>query len=309
MQRERTAIKAAGRAAGGAAAAARRRRARARPWSSCTRAWARSRCGGTSRPGCASASACPAWSTTAGAMGSPSRLDRAARPPLPARRGASCSCRRCSSRPGCAADPDRPQRRRHDRAAVRGALPRPAGGGRDRGRARLRRGDHARRHPGRGRAYAETDLATRLARYHGDKTERLFRAWHDRWLSPEFRAWNIEAELPRVICPVLVLQGEADEYGTPAQVTAIARAVSGPAETVMLPGVGHTPHHQAADRVLELIADFVGRQLAAARAAPPAPRPGPGSVRGSAGSSCPCGSGRARTFGSADGTRAGCRAG
>ena len=105
-----------------------------------------------------------------------------------------------------------------------------------------------------GCAYAETDLATRLSRYHGDKTERLFRAWYDRWLSPEFRAWNIEAELARVTCPVLVLQGDADEYGTADQVSAIARAVSGPAETVMLPAVGHTPHHQASEKVLELMA-------------------------------------------------------
>ena len=113
-----------------------------------------------------------------------------------------------------------------------------------------------------GCAYAETDLATRLSRYHGDKTERLFRAWYDRWLSPEFRAWNIEAELARVTCPVLVLQGDADEYGTADQVSAIARAVSGPAETVMLPGIGHTPHHQASEKVLELMAWFVGREVA-----------------------------------------------
>lgn len=112
-----------------------------------------------------------------------------------------------------------------------------------------------------GRAYAETDLATRLARYHGDRTDSLFRAWHDRWLSPEFRAWNIEAELAAVTCPVLVLQGEADQYGTRAQVEAIARAVAGPAETALLPGVGHTPHQEAADRVLELIEGFLRRPL------------------------------------------------
>lgn len=110
-----------------------------------------------------------------------------------------------------------------------------------------------------GRAYAETDLATRLARYHGERTESLFRAWHDRWLAPEFLAWNIEAELARVTCPVLALQGLADEYGTPAQVTAIARAVSGPAETALLPGIGHAPHQQVGEKVLDLMAGFIGR--------------------------------------------------
>ncbi len=112
-----------------------------------------------------------------------------------------------------------------------------------------------------GRAFAGTDLATRLLRYHGTRTHSLFRAWHDRWLSPEFRAWNIEAELGAVRCPVLVLQGAADEYGTPEQVAAIARAVSGDAETALLPGVGHAPHREAGDRVLDLMGDFLARRL------------------------------------------------
>ena len=112
-----------------------------------------------------------------------------------------------------------------------------------------------------GRAYAETDLATRLVRYHGERTHSLFHAWHDRWLSPDFRTWNIEAELATVACPTLVLQGDADQYGTPAQVEAIARAVSGPAETALLPGIGHTPHQEAPEQVLGLIESFLRRRL------------------------------------------------
>ncbi|UOQ78694.1 hypothetical protein MUN84_09250 [Hymenobacter sp. 5516J-16] len=46
-------------------------------------------------------------------------------------------------------------------------------------------------------------------------------------------------------CPLLVVQGAADEYGTPAQVTAIAGQVAGPVRTALLPGLGHTPHRQA----------------------------------------------------------------
>jgi pimeloyl-ACP methyl ester carboxylesterase len=113
-----------------------------------------------------------------------------------------------------------------------------------------------------GAAYAATDLPIRLARYHGEKTGGLFRAWHETWLSPAFRGWNIEAELPRVACPTLVLQGELDEYGTAAQVGAIARGVAGPVETGLLPGCAHVPHHQAADAVLERVARFLERHLA-----------------------------------------------
>lgn len=109
-----------------------------------------------------------------------------------------------------------------------------------------------------GVAYATTDLPRRLARYHGTKTESIFKAWHDGWRSPEFRAWNIEAELPRILCPTLVLQGVNDEYGTTAQVEAIVRGVSGPARSALLPDCGHTPHHEAGQQTIELIAEFVG---------------------------------------------------
>ncbi len=43
--------------------------------------------------------------------------------------------------------------------------------------------------------------------------------------TPPFARWNIEACLPRIRCPVLAVQGEDDEYGTMAQIDAIARLV------------------------------------------------------------------------------------
>ncbi|GAB3830472.1 alpha/beta fold hydrolase [Hymenobacter jeollabukensis] len=109
--------------------------------------------------------------------------------------------------------------------------------------------------------YYGTNLPERLARYHGSKTDAVFHAWADTWLRPAFRSWNIEAELPRIQCPVLVLQGEADEYGTVAQVEAIARQVSGPAEAVLLPGAAHSPHKEAPNETLRLATDFVRRVL------------------------------------------------
>ncbi|RPD49710.1 alpha/beta hydrolase [Hymenobacter sediminis] len=105
--------------------------------------------------------------------------------------------------------------------------------------------------------YATTDLSQRLARYHGANTEAVFRAWTDTWLSPAFRSWNIEHYLPQVQCPVLVLQGTADEYGTPAQVAAIAGQVAGPVRAELLPGLGHTPHRQAPTQVIDLTTDFL----------------------------------------------------
>jgi len=61
--------------------------------------------------------------------------------------------------------------------------------------------------------------------------------------------------------PVLVIQGTADEYGTVAQVEAVRAGVSGPAEQLLLPGVGHAPHRDRPEASLEAMARFVQRLL------------------------------------------------
>jgi len=105
--------------------------------------------------------------------------------------------------------------------------------------------------------YRRTDLASRLAKYHGSKTADLFRAWAGTWLSEEFASWNMLAELPSIRCPLLAAQGEADEYGTSEQVERIVRDSSGPATPLFLSGCGHIPHLEAPDRVLDAAGEFI----------------------------------------------------
>jgi pimeloyl-ACP methyl ester carboxylesterase len=107
------------------------------------------------------------------------------------------------------------------------------------------------------RVFETTNLRDRLRPYHGDSTESMFRGWADIWLAPEFRNWNIEEYLPAVTSPVLAIQGENDEYGTPAQVDAIVRQVSGPVESLLIPDCGHIPHLQARERVLSEVTAFI----------------------------------------------------
>jgi pimeloyl-ACP methyl ester carboxylesterase len=105
-------------------------------------------------------------------------------------------------------------------------------------------------------AYVHGKLRERLSRNHAD-VDGAFWGWNDIWLAPEFRSWNICDRLPAITCPVLVVQGEADDYGTPAQLAAIEAGVAGPVTTVLLPGVGHAPHLEAPDATLATIASFV----------------------------------------------------
>lgn len=108
-------------------------------------------------------------------------------------------------------------------------------------------------------ADADTALRARLQRYHRD-VDAAFRGWNDVWLDPAFRAWNIEAALPRVSCPVLAMQGELDEYGTLAQIDAIVRQASGPVTRLVLDNAGHAPHRDAQAAVLDAIETFLSAQ-------------------------------------------------
>jgi len=108
-----------------------------------------------------------------------------------------------------------------------------------------------------GDAYRTTDLRERLARHHGANVDVAFRGWNDVWLSPGFRAWNLEEFLPAIRVPSLVLQGEDDEYGTWRQVEAIARQSGGPVEALAIPACGHSPHRERPDLALPAMARFV----------------------------------------------------
>lgn len=107
-----------------------------------------------------------------------------------------------------------------------------------------------------GEAFRSTDLPERLGRYHDDVAS-TFRGWNDIWLHPDFRRWNIEESLGDIHCPVLVIQGEDDQYGTGAQVHAIERQVSGPVETLMLADCAHSPHQAQLDATRDAIVEFV----------------------------------------------------
>ena len=118
-------------------------------------------------------------------------------------------------------------------------------------------------------AFETTDLPAKLAKYHCD-VNRTFWGWNDIWLHPDFRAWNIEDCLPQILCPILAIQGEDDEYGTMAQIEAIERQATGSSgvELLKLADCRHSPHR---DQIIAVI-DAIGRFLDGIDiAVPPAP--------------------------------------
>ena len=78
-----------------------------------------------------------------------------------------------------------------------------------------------------------------MARHHRDPDAAFF-GWNEVWLDPDFPRWDIVDEIPGISCPLLLIQGERDEYGTMAQLDAIQRAATVPVARVHL-DCGHSP--------------------------------------------------------------------
>lgn len=110
------------------------------------------------------------------------------------------------------------------------------------------------------RDYDEGDLRGKLARWHAD-ADTTACGWSDVWLKGDFKSWDISTELAYIRVPVLIVQGEDDQYGTARQIGIAQDECYCPVEAVMLPGVKHAPHREAAERTLSLTAEFVNRLL------------------------------------------------
>ena len=108
------------------------------------------------------------------------------------------------------------------------------------------------------RAYTETDLRERLARYHDDP-DSAFWGWNRIWLHPAFKQWSIEQEIAAIACPLLAVQGLDDEYGSFEQIRGIARRVPH-TQLLELADCGHSPHRDQCDTLIAAVDSFFHSQ-------------------------------------------------
>ena len=106
-------------------------------------------------------------------------------------------------------------------------------------------------------SYQDSHLRERLARYHGERVDETFNGWCDVWLAEDFARWNIEDCLPMIRVPVLLIQGEDDNYGTLRQLQVIAETLPQEAEQVVLPGSGHSPFRDRPAETLQAMVCFL----------------------------------------------------
>jgi len=103
-------------------------------------------------------------------------------------------------------------------------------------------------------------LRGKLARLHADP-EHAFRSWSGPWLDPEFRKWDLSDALAHIRVPILIVQGEQDQYGTVRQIEVARQECYCPVEVALLPDTRHAPYREAPAATLAAIAGFVNRLL------------------------------------------------
>ncbi len=107
-------------------------------------------------------------------------------------------------------------------------------------------------------AYETTDLRAKLAKWHHDP-DNAFYNWSGPWLEPAFREWDITEELAYIRVPILIIQGEDDQYGTLRQIEVAKEECYCPVEAVVLKGIRHVPHREAPEATMAAIVDFTRR--------------------------------------------------
>lgn len=101
-----------------------------------------------------------------------------------------------------------------------------------------------------------------LQRFHGDNTESMFRSWFNYWNNDEIRHWHILDALPQITCPVLIIQGKNDNYGSVRQINEKMTHLGGHIDALYIANCGHVPHAEALDMVLDISSKFILRYLA-----------------------------------------------
>lgn len=105
--------------------------------------------------------------------------------------------------------------------------------------------------------FYNSTLRERLEKYHGNKVETLFKAWVDTWSSNQYRDWSIEHLMQDIICPVLFMQGDKDEYGSLEQLNRTLDKVKGISQSQVLKGVTHAIFKEEPEIAKEHIVSFL----------------------------------------------------
>lgn len=105
-------------------------------------------------------------------------------------------------------------------------------------------------------AFEKGRLRDHLSRHHRH-VDDAFWGWASAWLRFGEKGWDVRPLLAGISVPVLVLQGDDDEYGSAAQYESVRDGVSGPVTVRVLERCRHLLYRDSPFEVVESIVDFV----------------------------------------------------
>lgn len=101
------------------------------------------------------------------------------------------------------------------------------------------------------------EIISKLEKYHGDRATVIFNDWVDIWTSEKMEGWNIFPELQKIVSPVLIIQGQDDQYATSLHPQMIMEHLGAPNTCLILKNCGHFPHRETPAAVMDGIKSFM----------------------------------------------------
>ena len=97
----------------------------------------------------------------------------------------------------------------------------------------------------------------RLKKYHGEKAQWVLDAWTETWLSEAFKHWTLDEYLQKIQCPMLIIHGELDEYGSLNQPQQYIKSSPAPSQLYIMENTHHMPHKEKPGEVLAVVTQFL----------------------------------------------------
>ncbi len=111
------------------------------------------------------------------------------------------------------------------------------------------------------RIAGEPERLGMLAAHHDNPAE-IFNAWSQAWLDPQFHQLDLRTEAAAIRCPVLAVQGSADQYGSLDQIRQLA-SLAAHGQAVVLADCRHSPHLEVPEQLLGTCRQFLESALRA----------------------------------------------
>ena len=105
------------------------------------------------------------------------------------------------------------------------------------------------------KVWDNSNIKLKFKKYHSNP-DKVFSSWCDVWLSREFAKWNITNLLKYITCPILLIQGNEDQFGTKKQLNLIEKNVSSYIKKIILKNCKHSPHLEYPKLVVDYVEEF-----------------------------------------------------